>query len=106
MKLQNKVAIITGSSSGIGAATAILFAKEGAKVVINYLSNEDGAKETQKRILALGGDAVIIRADVSKEDEAKYLIEDTIKNFGTLDILVNNAGKYIDGDEWNKSAES
>ncbi len=93
MKLKNKVAIITGAGSGIGRAEAILFAKEGAKVVIDD-RHEDEAKETVKMIEKQGfkGQAIAIKADVSKEEEVIKMVEKTIKEFGRVDILVNNAG--------------
>jgi 3-oxoacyl-[acyl-carrier protein] reductase len=92
MKLNNKVAIITGSSSGIGEATAILFAKEGAKVVVNCKTNIEGAKKVVKKIKSAGGDAFFVQADVSNPKDVKKLFEETIKKYGTVDILINNAG--------------
>lgn len=106
MNLENKVVLITGASSGIGAAAAIKFAKEGAVVAINFLSNQDGAERTKQEIESAGGKAEIFQADVSKESEAKELIKKVIETYGTLDILVNNAGKYISEDEWNGSFDS
>ncbi len=89
-KLENKVALITGASRGIGRATAILFAKEGAKVVINYKSNQ---REAEK-VLEIAGknNGIIARADVSNEEDVKRLVDETVKQFGKIDILVNNAG--------------
>ena len=103
MKLKNKVALVTGSSKGIGKEVALLLAKEGAKVVINYLESEKEAKEVLKQVKELS-DGIMIQCDVSKEKEVKQMIEEIVKKFGTVDILVNNAGKYIDGDEWNGSS--
>lgn len=91
MELKNKVVLVTGSSSGIGKTTAIRFAKEGAKVVVNYHINEEGAKETQKAIEKLGGECIIVKADVSKSDDIKNLFDETLKHFNTVDILINNA---------------
>lgn len=91
MKLLNKVAIITGGNSGIGKATAILFAKEGAKVVIAARKLEEG-REVVDLIKKNGGKAVFLRTDVSKEAEVKNLIDFTVKLFGRVDILYNNAG--------------
>jgi len=86
---ENKVAIITGGSFGIGQATAIAFAKRGAKVVIaDWI--DDG--ETLRQVKALGGEALFIKCDVSNSREVKELIDQTIKNFGRLDYAVNNAG--------------
>jgi len=101
MKLQNKVAIVTGASSGIGAATAIKFAAEGAKVVINYHSNRAGAEEVYNKIKKLGGQAIFVQADITREADAKKLIDAALSEYSDLDILVNNAGKYVDNDEWN-----
>jgi len=96
MNLENKIALITGASGGIGRATALLFAKEGAKVVVNYFSSEKEATAVVEEIKALGSEAVAIKCDVSKESEVKEMIETTIKTFGRIDILVNNAGIVLD----------
>ena len=90
MKLQNKVAIITGSSRGIGRATAILFAKEGAKVVVNYIKEKKKAEEVIKVIEKQN--SLLVQADVAMEEGVKKLVEGTMKRFGRIDILVNNAG--------------
>lgn len=95
-KLENKVAIVTGSSRGIGKATALLFAKEGAKVVVNYSKSENEANAVVNEIKKLGSDATAIKCDVSKEEQVKQMIEKTIKKFGRIDILVNNAGIVFD----------
>lgn len=91
MRLENKVAIVTGSSRGIGRAIAEAFAREGASVVINSRKIED-AKPTAESISSSGGKAIAIAADVSKREDVKLLINETIKAFGKLDIMVNNAG--------------
>ena len=91
MDIKNKVVLITGSSSGIGKATAIAFAKEGAKVVVNYHINEEGAKETKAEIVKLGGACMIVKADVSKPKEIDFLFEEAVKEYKTVDILINNA---------------
>ncbi len=96
MKLKNKVALITGSSRGIGKAIAIQFAKEGATVVVNYIKHEDKAKETVKEIERLGSKSIAIKCDVSNEEEVKNMIDKIIKTFGKIDILVNNAGIVYD----------
>jgi len=90
-RLQGKVAIITGSSSGIGAAVAKAYALEGAKVVVNYSANKKGAEQTADSIKLSGGDALVIKADVSKTDEVYAMVEKTHQVFGPIDILVNNA---------------
>ncbi|HQG58135.1 MAG TPA: SDR family oxidoreductase [Candidatus Dojkabacteria bacterium] len=91
MQLKDKVVLITGSSSGIGKTTAIHFAKEGAKIVINYHVNEKGAEETKKEIERLGSECLVVKADVSKSDEISNLFEEVIYRFKTVDILINNA---------------
>jgi 3-oxoacyl-[acyl-carrier protein] reductase len=90
-KLKNKVAIVTGSSQGIGASIAKHFAIEGAKVVVNYASSKENAENVVKSITDNGGIAIAVQADVSKEADVIRLFEETNKAFGTLDILVNNA---------------
>jgi 3-oxoacyl-[acyl-carrier protein] reductase len=93
-KLQNKVAVVTGASKGIGAAIATYFAAEGAKVVVNYASSKEGADAVVKAITAKGGTAISVQADVSSEADVRRLFAETQAAFGTLDILVNNAGIY------------
>jgi len=90
-KLENKVAIITGASKGIGASIAKHFAAEGAKVVVNYASSKEGADRVVKEITDNGGIAISVQADVSKEADVTRLFEEARKAFGMLDILVNNA---------------
>lgn len=97
MLLKDKVAVVTGSSRGIGAATAIKLAEEGADVVINYNSDEESAKETADKIRELGRKALVIQGNVAEMDDAKNLIKSTIKEFDKIDILVNNAGITKDG---------
>ena len=92
MRLQDRVAIITGGGTGIGRAIAEAFTKEGAAVVVNYSRSRREADETVHGIAQTGGKAVAIAADVSKESEVLALIDQTISQFGRLDILVNNAG--------------
>jgi meso-butanediol dehydrogenase/(S,S)-butanediol dehydrogenase/diacetyl reductase len=103
MKLEGKVAIITGSGAGIGRATALLFAREGAKVCCNSVSNS--AQDVVNEIKSSGGKAIFVQADVSKEQDAMQLVEETIKNFGKIDILFNNAGIVIGGSIDNTSIE-
>ena len=91
MRLKNKVALITGASSGIGRATAILFAKEGAKVVVADIDSKGGA-ETVKMIKNNGGKAVFVYADVTVAAETQKILETALKEYGRLDILFNNAG--------------
>lgn len=107
-KLENQVAIITGSSSGIGAGIAKAFANEGAKVVINYASSANKAKDVLAQIEQAGGTGFVCKADVSKESEVARMFSETIDRYGTVDILVNNAGLQNDAsfhnmtlDQWN-----
>jgi 3-oxoacyl-[acyl-carrier protein] reductase len=93
-KLKGKVAVVSGASKGIGAAVAEKLASEGASVVVNYSSSPEKAEAVVSKIKAAGGKAKAVRADVSKPNEAKKLIDSTVAEFGRLDILVNNAGVY------------
>ena len=92
MKLKNKVALITGASRGIGKATALLFAKEGAKIVVNYVKAKKEADDVVNQIKALGSEAIAVQCDVSQENQVKSMVEKTTQKFGRIDILVNNAG--------------
>jgi 3-oxoacyl-[acyl-carrier protein] reductase len=92
MKLKDKVALVTGSSRGVGKSIALAFAKEGAKVMVNYTSNEKAANEVLETIQKMGGQAKVFKADVAKKAEAQALVQATVDAFGGLDILVNNAG--------------
>jgi glucose 1-dehydrogenase len=92
MRLQNKVAIVTGSASGIGRAIAVRFAQEGASVVVDYVGELDVPSETEKQIASFGGKAIGVAADVSKPAEVQILIDRAVAAFGRLDIVVNNAG--------------
>ncbi len=91
-RLDGKVAVVTGSSSGIGQAIACCLAKEGAAVGIDYHSHPQGAEQLVHDIRRLGGRAVCTQADVSKADDVRKLIDQTVSQFGRLDIMVNNAG--------------
>lgn len=90
-KLDGKVALITGSDSGIGKATAIEYAKEGASVVVCYHSDEEGAKQTLKEVEKGGGKGILIQVDISDEQSVDKLFDQALKELGTIDILVNNA---------------
>lgn len=89
--LKGKVALVTGGGSGIGKATAIIFAREGAKVMVADLNGE-AAEQVKEEIIARGGEAVAVQADVSKEADARAMVEATVDAFGTLDVAFNNAG--------------
>ena len=91
MKLQDKVAVVTGAGSGMGKAIAILYAKEGAKVVASDI-NEETAKQTVEEIKETGGIALSIKTNVALEEDIQNLIDTAVKAYGTVDILVNNAG--------------
>lgn len=91
MGLAHKVVLVTGASRGIGAAIATAFAREGAAVSINYLSNHDAANRVAEQCSALGGTAECIAADVTNPDAVAHLVAETIDTFGTIDVLVNNA---------------
>lgn len=94
LKLNGKVAVVTGASKGIGAAIAKQFGGQGAKVVVNYVSSKVDADKVVDEIVNSGGAAIAIQADISKVDHIKRLFEATISQFGKLDILVNNAGVF------------
>jgi len=112
MKLKDKITLITGSSRGIGKATALLFAKEEAVVVINYFESENEAQETLAEVQKLSPKSIAVRADISKEEDIKSMITQVVEKFGKIDILVNNAGIVIDlpfkertAEHWKKTLE-
>lgn len=106
MRLKDKVAIITGASSGIGRETAILFGKEGAKVVCVDI-NDDGGKETVETVTKAGGSAIYVHADQSKAVEVEAMVKTTEETYGRLDVLFNNAGisHAADDDALNTTEE-
>jgi 3-oxoacyl-[acyl-carrier protein] reductase len=91
-RFENKVVLVTGSSKGIGKATAMEFVEEGAKVVINYLKSLDKAQEALQQAESLKGTALIMPCDVSDEKQVKEMVRCVIERFGRIDILINNAG--------------
>lgn len=108
MRLEGKVALITGAGAGIGKTTALRFAQEGAKVIVTDI-NLDNVTQTASEIEQAGGSAAAFKHDVSSEDDWKRIVEASVKQFGSIDILFNNAGIYfikplaeIGLDEWNR----
>jgi 3-oxoacyl-[acyl-carrier protein] reductase len=93
--LNNKVVLVTGASRGIGAAVAKKIASEGAKVIINYAGSKDEADQTAQQIKDAGGDAIALKADVSKAGEVTAMFDAAIAHFGRIDVLINNAGIMI-----------
>lgn len=93
-KLTGKVAVVTGASKGIGAGIATALAAEGAAVVVNYAASADGAERVVAAIVARGGKAVALQADVSRIEDVRRLFAETRERFGHVDVLVNNAGVY------------
>jgi meso-butanediol dehydrogenase / (S,S)-butanediol dehydrogenase / diacetyl reductase len=108
-RLEGKVALITGAASGIGRATALLFYREGAKLVLADWA-EEGLKETQELVQKEGGQVIIRKTNVAAEEEVKTLIDLVLQNFGAIDIICNNAGitgsyggpEEQDGEDWQK----
>ncbi len=104
-RLSGKVAIVTGSSSGIGQSIAIRLATEGADIVVNYRSQPEGADDTRRQIEAAGSKAITLHADVSKLEDTRKLVEQAWQQLGGCDILVNNAGIEKDADFWDVTEE-
>ena len=109
VELTDKVAIVTGGSRGIGSAISSELARNGVKVVVNYQSNSESAEKVVHAIKESGGQAIAVKADVSKSDDVLNLINETINQFGKIDILVNNAGitkdrtfRKLSQDDWNQ----
>ncbi len=109
MKLEGKIALVTGGGRGIGKAISLALAREGVKVCVNYFHSKDAAEEVVKRIKEKGGEAISHTADVSKLEEVNGMVEELNKKFGRIDILINNAGLNIDKylmimneEEWDK----
>jgi glucose 1-dehydrogenase len=92
MSLKGKVAIVTGGNSGIGLSIVLELARQGANIVIDYIAHPEATDELVKQVVALGDQAIGVKADVSKVDDLKALIAAAVQNFGRVDIMVNNAG--------------
>jgi 3-oxoacyl-[acyl-carrier protein] reductase len=112
MRLANRVAIVTGSSRGIGKAIAKLFASEGARVVVNYSKSEKEALAVVDEIKRDGGRAIHLQADISKSGDVRKMVQKTVQEYNGVDILVNNAGVHfakdffdITEDEWNRTID-
>ena len=93
-RLDNKVAIVTGASKGIGAGIAKAFGAEGAAVVVNYARDHEGAERVVREITGKGGRAIAVQGDVAQRSDAQRLVAEVKKAFGRLDVLVNNAGVF------------
>lgn len=98
-RLRDKIALITGSDSGIGQGTAIEFAKEGADVVVHYLHDAEGAAKTRRAVEAEGRRAIAVQADISDEEQVSRLFDEATRAFGRVDILMNNAGVDASGND-------
>lgn len=96
-RLRGKVALVTGASRGIGKATALVFAKHGAAVVVNYSKNRQSAHDLVDQIRKVGGKAIAVQADVARATEVQAMVEETLAQFEKVDILVNNAGLFHRG---------
>ncbi|MBO8174893.1 MAG: 3-oxoacyl-ACP reductase FabG [Thermococcus sp.] len=110
MELREKVALVTGASRGIGRAIAVALAQKGVNVVINYAHNEEEARRTEELCKTYGVETLVVKADVSKREEVKAMVEKIIEKFGRIDILINNAGilgkamkpMEITDEEWDR----
>ncbi len=109
MKLEGKIALVTGGSHGIGRGISLALAREGAKVVVNYSTDSDAAQWTENKIKEMGGEAAVVKADVGEIDQCKELVSKSNEAFGHVDLLVSNAGigqqsKIVDtpDEEWDR----
>lgn len=98
MELTGRIAIVTGAGTGIGQGTAAALAGRGAKVAVHYNASSAGALETERRIREQGGEAMLVQADVSRQDEIERMVRQVAERFGTIDILVNNAALQLNYD--------
>jgi len=111
--LEGKVAVVTGGSRGIGRAISVSLARAGARLVVNYLSNDEAAAAAAKEIGQLGCQVVLVKGDAGKAEVAQRAIDEALRRFGRVDILVNNAGKTADNlvvrmseEEWDRVIET
>ncbi len=104
MKLKDKVVVVTGSSRGIGRATALLMAKEGAKVVVNCKVQVKKGEEVVRKIGKRR--AILVQADISDEEDVKRLVKESVRRFGRIDILLNNAGEIFRPGDWKSDLET
>jgi glucose 1-dehydrogenase len=104
-RLAGKVAIVTGASSGIGQGIAERLGSEGARVVVDYVGQPEGAEETMRAIEAAGGDGAAVQADVTSVEAVRGLVDEAWSRFGSADILVNNAGMEKKSDFWDTAEE-
>ena len=93
--LKNKVVLITGASTGIGAAAARAFAEQGSKVVVHYNASKEAAEKVAREVKSAGGEALLVGGDVTKSANIKRIVADTLAGFGRIDVLVNNAGGLV-----------
>ncbi|MFK7965330.1 MAG: SDR family NAD(P)-dependent oxidoreductase, partial [Burkholderiaceae bacterium] len=100
---KRKVAIVTGSATGVGAATALALAKQGFNVVVNYSKSEQEAQDTQKACEAAGADTLLIRGNVADDDDCKAMVDAAVKRWGQVDTLINNAGitTFVGSGDWD-----
>lgn len=105
MRFKNKIVLITGASRGIGRATALAFAEEGAKIAVNYTKAKAKADMLVKEIKKIGSEGLSIKCDVSNEDQVKTMIDKVIEKFGTIDVLINNAGIVHDVPMFKKTVK-
>jgi 3-oxoacyl-[acyl-carrier protein] reductase len=103
-RFKGKVALVTGSSRGIGRALTLAYAREGADVIINYVRSRDKAEEVAASVKEIGAQALVVQADVTREDQVRAMATEALEKFGKIDILVNNAGYYEDAAVWKMEA--